>query len=82
MNNKKCVLCLKVINQKKDNWNKLETYTRQFLDSAFYFHDVCYSDYIKNRTNPQNSPQIQELLSRVHGLMDNMGVDRVVRVGI
>lgn len=75
-----CTLCLNIINSKKQNWNKIQTYTKEKLEGTFYYHDVCYTDYIKNRTNPQNSLQLQDLLNRVHGMMDNMGVDRVVKV--
>lgn len=75
-----CKICKRTINSKKDNWNKLETYTKEKKEGTYYFHDSCYLDLINGRYRSETQKGISSLMERVHLMLDNLGVDRVINL--
>lgn len=77
-----CAICKKRIDTAKDNWNKLQCFTRKDLESVHYMHDKCYIDWLSQiRTETaMMTGAVSNLIKRANVMMDNMGVDKVVEI--
>lgn len=75
---KQCRLCAGPIYLKKDSYMRLTDYKEgQKFDEGFY-HITCYRKFLKGISN-QDTKQAKEMLSRVSGWMDQLGIPKATK---
>lgn len=76
-------MCKKEIFPEIQNWNKLQTYTKETLSKTYYFHDHCYIEMIK-RAGTQSQAKLikqgQDFIKRANHILDGYGFDKVIEI--
>ena len=79
--NKICSICIKNINEKKDNYCCIMDYSEGKQRGKRYYHSKCYIEKVLKRELTEMEKTAKNMLQRVGGLLNNLsGGKQIVEI--